>query len=323
MAGTDRMYDALFRQCGVLRALDFADLLDMPAALATRRRLAGRRVAILTSTGGAGTLVADSLGLAGFETPAPDASTAAALRALQQGDQAALDRNPIDVTLAGLQPGLLRGAIRILLASASYDAVAVVVGSSALAMPDLMAGALQDCLPESDKPLLAYVSPHAPHIARLLTERGVPAFTAPESCTTALRALLQASSAGKSTASVASLVASAEPPVDLSGLPIGSLDEAEAKQLFARFGVPSVRERVVTTALEAADAAVKLESKVVLKLLSREITHKSDVGGVAVGLRAEDIGQRPASHARPGARRHRPRAPGLPGAGDGGPAAPS
>ncbi len=181
LAGADRMYDALFRQAGVIRAQTFADLLDMPAALATGRALRGNRVAILTSTGGAGTLVSDSLGLSGFETPAPDEATAQRLRALQQGDHAALDRNPIDVTLAGLQPDLLRGAIRALLDSPSYDAVAIIVGSSGLAMPDLMAGAIQDCLPTSDKPVVAFVSPHAPQVASLLTARGVPAFSAPES----------------------------------------------------------------------------------------------------------------------------------------------
>ena len=58
--------------------------------------------------------------------------TAAALRALQTGDHAVLDRNPIDVTLAGLQPDLLRGAIKALLASPSYDALVVIVGSSGL-----------------------------------------------------------------------------------------------------------------------------------------------------------------------------------------------
>lgn len=74
--------------------------------------------------------MSDSLGVAGFETPAPDEATAAALRALQTGDHAALDRNPIDVTLAGLQPDLLRGAIKALLASPSYGALAIIVGSS-------------------------------------------------------------------------------------------------------------------------------------------------------------------------------------------------
>jgi acyl-CoA synthetase (NDP forming) len=135
LAGADRMYDALFRQVGIIRAQTFSDLLDIPAALATGRVLRGNRVAILTSTGGAGTLVSDSLGVSGFETPAPDPETAARLRALQTGDHAALDRNPIDVTLAGLQPDLLRGAISALLDSPSYDALAIIVGSSGLARP--------------------------------------------------------------------------------------------------------------------------------------------------------------------------------------------
>src|ERR1700754_1165083 len=108
------MYDALFREVGAIRAQTFADLLDIPAALSTGRRLLGRGVAVLTSTGGAGTLVGDSLGSAGFETPPPDAETAAALRALQTGEHAVLDRNTIYVTLAGLQPTLLRGAIKSL-----------------------------------------------------------------------------------------------------------------------------------------------------------------------------------------------------------------
>jgi acyl-CoA synthetase (NDP forming) len=192
LAGTDRMYDALFKQVGVIRAQNFGDLLDISAALSTERVLRGNRVAILTSTGGAGTLVSDSLGVAGFETPAPDTDTAARLRALQTGDHAALDRNPIDVTLAGLQPELLRGAIKALLDSSSYDALTIIVGSSSLAMPELMANAIQDCLHTSDKPVLAFVSPHAPDVTVLLNQRGVPAFTAPESCTIALDGMLQA-----------------------------------------------------------------------------------------------------------------------------------
>jgi acyl-CoA synthetase (NDP forming) len=287
LAGADRMYDALFRQTSVIRAQTFSDLLDIPAALATGRVLRDKRVAILTSTGGAGTLVSDSLGVAGFETPAPDAETAAALRALQTGDHAALDRNPIDVTLAGLQPELLRGAIKAVLASPSYDALVVIVGSSSLAMPELMAGAIQDCLPLSDKPVLAYVSPHAPEVGALLTRRGVPAFAAAESCTAALAGMLQASQ-WKAPAEAAPQAAA----VTVEDFPAGSLDEAQAKQLFARFGVPCARELVVRTPQEAEQAARELGGKVVLKILSGEITHKSDVGGVAVGLTAEQIGSR-------------------------------
>ncbi len=71
MAGSDALYSAYFRQLGVIRAETFADLLDIPFALASGRVMRGRRVAILTSTGGAGTLIADSLGVSGFETPRP------------------------------------------------------------------------------------------------------------------------------------------------------------------------------------------------------------------------------------------------------------
>lgn len=287
MAGADRMYDALFKQVGVIRAQSFADLLDVPAALATGRRLRGRRVAILTSTGGAGTLVSDDLGVAGFDTPAPDAATAEALRALQTGGEAVLDRNPIDVTLAGLRPDLLRGAIRTLLASPSYDALVIIVGSSSLAQPELMAGAIQDCLPETDKPVIAYVSPHAPEVGALLTRSGVPAFAAAESCTAALAGMLR----------VAGFEPQAESPtapavVAIDDLPRRSLDEAEAKQLFARFGVPCAAERIVGTAAEAEAAATALGGRVVLKILSSQITHKSDVGGVAVGLTPQTIGER-------------------------------
>lgn len=286
LAGADRMYDALFQQTGVIRAQTFGDLLDMPLALSTGRRLRGKRVAILTSTGGGGTLVSDSLGVAGFETPAPDPQTAAALRALQPGDHAALDRNPIDVTLAGLQPDLLRGAIRTLLASPSYDALTIIVGSSSLAMPELMAGAIQDCLPLSDKPVVAYISPHAPAVGALLTQRGVPAFAAAESCTAALAAMLQARTWQAPTDTTVPTT------VTLEDLPAGSLDEAQAKQLFARFGVPCAREQVVTTPTQADQAARELGDRVVLKILSGQITHKSDVGGVAVDLAADEVGAR-------------------------------
>ena len=287
MAGADRMYDALFRQTGVIRAQCFSDLLDIPVALATGRKLRGNRVAILTSTGGAGTLVSDDLGLHGFDTPAPDAATAEALRALQTGSEAVLDRNPIDVTLAGLRPDLLRGAITALLASPSYDALTIIVGSSSLAQPELMAGAIQDCLPLTDKPVLAYISPHAPEVGALLTQRGVPAFAAAESCTAALGAMLQARRFVAPDETQAAL-----PAVAVDDLAPGSLDEAQAKQLFARFGVPCAAEVIVSTPSEAEAAALHLGGRVVLKLLSSQIAHKSDVGGVAVGLTAETVGPR-------------------------------
>lgn len=287
LAGQDTMYDALFRQTGVIRAQRFTDLLDMPSALATGRTLRGRRVAILTSTGGAGTLVSDSLGVADFETPAPGVETASALRALQTGMPAALDRNPVDVTLAGLQPDLLRGAIRALADSKDYDALIMVVGSSSLAQPELMANAIDDCLPHTDKPILAFVSPHAPNVARLLNQRGIPAFMEPESCAVALDALWQTKDELPS-----ETMNNERGEVALSDLPRGSLNEAQAKALFARFGIPGVRETIVSTPTQAQEAAQALGSRVVLKIVSADILHKSDVGGVAVGIAPQQVSDR-------------------------------
>lgn len=289
LAGADRVYDALFRQIGVIRAATFADLLDIPAALAPRRRLQGRRIAVLTSTGGAATLVADSAGLAGFETPPPDEATAERLRGLDIRD-AVLDRNPIDVTLAGLRPDLFRSAIGTLLQSPTYDAVTVIIGSSGLGQPDLVAGPVVEALGQSDKPLLVFVSPEAPGILRHLNRNGVPAFAAPESCAAAFSAMLSVGAgADQDPADIEPMAATAPGVTDLGS---GSLNEAESKALFARFGVPVAREMAVATPAAAEQAARQLGGPVVLKILSRHILHKTEVGGVAVNVKPEEVAGR-------------------------------
>ena len=191
------------------------------------------------------------------------------------------------MTLAGLQPELLRGAIRILLASPSYDALVVIAGSSAVASPALLADAIRDCLPLSDKPVIAYVSPYAPEVVSVLTRRSVPAYTSAESCTAALDGLLRAEMPEQVQKPTSSLTT-----VDVSDIPAGPLDEAQAKALFARFGIPVAAEKLVATAREAEQAARSLGDRVVLKILSREIAHKTDVGGVAVNLTGDAIGGR-------------------------------
>ncbi|SEQ80394.1 CoA binding domain-containing protein [Amphritea atlantica] len=288
LAGEDRVYDAFFRELGVIRVNTFDEFLDIPAVLVAGRKLAGRRVAVLTSTGGAGTLIADSLGVTAFDTPPPDVDTAEKLRALQGDTPTALDRNPIDVTLAGLQPDLLRQAIRILLESDSYDALVVIIGSSGLAMPDLVVGAITDSLDVNDKPVLAYVSPYAPDTLKRLNRAKIPGFSSPESCSAVLEALhftgqplLSASAAG-ATISIP----------DLDTLPGGSMDEATAKALFREAGIQVPESRIVTSREEAVQAARELGEPVVLKILDASLLHKSDIGGVALFLNAENIGDR-------------------------------
>jgi len=283
MAGEDRTYDALFRQIGAIRAETFSDLLDLPAMLVSRRKMRGNRVAILTSTGGAGSLVADNCGILGLEVPELDAAAGATLAELL-GQDAPTTANPVDVTLAGVEPAIMTAATQALLASDGIDGVVVVVGSSALARPDVAAGAIRAGAAASDKPLIAYVSPHAPHIVELLNREGVPAFAAPETCATVLKAALPIPPVR------ALLDAEGTAPVP-EDLPVGTLNEAEARALFESFGLMGAASHVVQTAEEAEAAAGQLNGPVVLKVLSREIAHKSDVGGVRVGLTADTVGQ--------------------------------
>lgn len=284
LAGADRMYDALFRQLGAIRAETFSDLIDVPAALAVPRRPKGNRVAVLTSTGGAGTLVADGCGLLGLDLPDPNDATARRLAALLDDEQAAAARNPVDVTLAGVKPDLFRAAIMALVESPTYDQLIVVVGSSALANPSLAADAIVECQARTDKPIIAFVSPHAPQIVSLLNRNSIPAFAAPEGCSAAAAALWRA----RRDRDVL--------PPDLRArhivpgpFPAGALDEAEAKRLFKAFGIPGVREEVAADPAEAATMAKRLGDRVVLKVRSSRILHKTEAGGVKVDVAAIDV----------------------------------
>tara|TARA_R110001592_G_scaffold25555_3_gene96961 strand:- start:27635 stop:29701 length:2067 start_codon:yes stop_codon:yes gene_type:complete len=281
LAGAAEVYDALFDQLGIIRADTFADLLDIPAALASGRRMAGKRVAIVTSTGGAATIVADNIGLTELEIPAPDPATAEKLLALDLND-AVLDRNPIDVTLAGLRPDLFRDILRILAESPTYDAIVVVVGSSSIGQPEVVARPLTEALDITGKPLMAYVSPDAPGIVKHLNRSGIPAYAAPETCATALLAL-QPTPDGNAVA------VGPVPQVDCSDLPKGALNESDSMALFSRFGVPVPKEATAANPKEAARAAAAFDGPVVIKILSDEIHHKSEVGGVAVNVSPEDV----------------------------------
>jgi acyl-CoA synthetase (NDP forming) len=286
LAGSDDVYDGLFRQLGIIRALQFSDLLDIPLALSSGRRLKGRRVAVVTSTGGAASLVADAAGLAGFETPPPDPMTAERLKALNIPD-AVLDRNPIDVTLAGVKSEYFRNVLDSVLDSPTYDAVAVILGSSSITEPEIVGAPLRDCFVRTDKPIVVFASPHAPHAVRHLNLSGIPTFAAPEACAAALSAMSCLHEKTPRQAREPAMPAAVGADVRRMLRP-GPLNEYESKALFARFGVPVTGEVCVTTPEEAAPAALNLGGNVVIKILSREVLHKSEVGGVAVDVSPRD-----------------------------------
>ena len=283
LAGSDKAYDALFKQLGIIRAQSFAELLDLPLALSAGYRLRGRNLAIVTSTGGAASLVADAAGVAGFNTPAPDQATASKLKNLDIKD-AVLDGNPIDVTLAGVKSALMQSVIDTVLESEMFDAVTVVVGSSSLHEPDVITGPLMRAAEKSDKPILVYVSPDAPQIVQHLNRSGIPAYSTPESCATALTELLRTTD--RTIGSASSAIKAPTIGVELR---TGPLNESESKTLFAEFGIRATDEIVASTPAEAQAAARKLGGPLVVKVLSRDVLHKTEIGGVAVNIPAENV----------------------------------
>ena len=287
LAGSDAAYDAMFRQFGVIRAERYSDLLDIPLMLSRGHVLKGQRLAIITSTGGSASLLADAAGVRGFETPPPDEATAAKLKALAI-EGATLDRNPIDVTLAGVKSDTFRTVLGLVTASPSYDAVAVVLGSSALREPETVGAPLRECAAASEKPVVGFVSPDAPQLVRMLNLAGVPTFAAPESCAAALAALRRAGEVtiiDSVTKASAAAIGDEMKPL----LRPGALNEADSKRLLAYFGIPITREIVAETPAEAEGAAKTFAGNVVIKALSRDVLHKSEAGGVAVNIAPENV----------------------------------
>ena len=119
----------------------------------------------------------------------------------------------------------------------------------------------------------------------MVTATGVPAFAEPESCAAALAAL-------RAFASFRALPSGAPVAASDATFGAGPLDETQAKALFATFGIPCAREIPVETPEQAVAAASALGGRVVLKVLSADITHKSDIGGVAVSQTPDTIGPR-------------------------------
>lgn len=285
LAGEDRLYDALFDKTGVIRLDRYADLIDVPMALSAGRLAPGRRIAILTATGGAGALIADVAGLAGLDTPPPGPETARRLGALLSDQGFVAERNPIDLTLAGNRPEVIQGALSVLVDSPDYDAVIAIAGSSAVARPDLVAVPVIEASAGAAKPIVVYTSPSTPQIIRRLNAAGVPAFDSPESCAAALDALARPVWRRRPAAPAAAAV-----PARFDTWS-GALDEAQSHEIFADFGIPSVREAVARDPHEAARLAPPLGSEVVAKILVRGLAHKTELGGVRIGVPVAGVEQ--------------------------------
>ena len=271
LAGSDPAIDAYFRDCGILRVDQLETLIEIAPLVAGRSPPAlGRapRVAVVTTTGGGAASVVDRLGMLGLEAAAPDEPLRTQLSALG----VRVSGSPIvDLTLAGTTY-TYDAVLQALLDSQSCDAVLAAVGSSAMFHPQLAVEPILHASPRP-KPLAAFLTPHAERSLALLAAKGVPAFRTPEACADALAAFF----AWRVPRTQAALPAVAWP----DGLPrAGRLDEAQALALFAALGVPVAE----SAAARAPDYRHALAYPVAAKVRSPDIAHKTESGGVALGI---------------------------------------
>ena len=271
LAGSDRAIDAYFRDCGIVRVDMLETLIEIAPLVAGRSPPGlGRppRVAVVTTTGGGAASVVDRLGTLGLEAAAPDAPLRAQLSAL--GVRVS-DSPIVDLTLAGTSQ-TYDAILRAFLDSPACDAVLAAVGSSAMFHPQLAVEPILHAPPRA-KPLAAFLTPHAERSLALLAAKGVPAFRTPEACADALAAFF-AWRAPREQPTFAAIPWPADLPRQ------GKLDETQALALFGALGVPVVE----SAAARAPDYAHALAYPVAAKVRSPDIAHKTESGGVALGI---------------------------------------
>lgn len=267
LAGSDMAAEAFFRAHGILRATMLESFLELPALVLGRKPHVSthRAVSVMTTTGGGGAMAVDALGVAGIEARIPDAHATAKLHAVDMHPHGRL----LDMTLAGTKPDRVEAAIVALAAARDTDVVVPVIGSSAQFRPhDAVAGIVRgrDAVGDA-KPVAAFLVPQADASLRLLAEAGIPAFRTPESLADAMRAFLDWR---------APLAAPhmAAPEVTLPERP----DEADAREVFAALGLATDYARFTDTPPGG------LRYPVALKILSPDLAHKTEVGGVALNI---------------------------------------
>ncbi len=287
LAESDRVVDALFRQAGVIRTETLEELFDAAMLLAHQPIPKGRRVGILTNAGGPGILAADACEARGLELPSLSPETSARLRAFLPA--AASVGNPVDM-LAAAGPEQYRRAEQILLADEGLDSLLVIFIPPIAANSEAVAAAIVEGSAGSRKPVLA----------TFMSSRGVPPVLAPIPCypfpESAAIALARATAYGEWRS---------QPPSHVPALPGLAVDSAraliaralergggwlsptEAEELLVAFGIPVAPTRVARTDAEAAALARTLGFPVALKAVGPAILHKTEVGGVRLGLSDE------------------------------------
>lgn len=314
LAGSDAVYDAAFRRAGMLRVTDLESLFAAAETLARARPVRGDRLAILTNGGGMGVMATDALIAEGGRLAEISPATRAALDSVLPPTWSHGD--PIDII--GDAPGARYGqALGAILDDPGIDAVLVMNCPTAVASATEAADATIAALagrPESNRAqrsptvLTAWVGEHAARIAReRLAEAGLPAYATPEEAVAGFMHLVRFRRGQQQLLQVPRSAPPAQAPdraaaealIDRT-LASGQewLDEVAAKELLKTYGVPVVETRRADSPEAVEQAAAEIGGRLALKILSPDILHKSDVGGVILDLATPAAAAEAARHMR-------------------------
>ncbi len=291
LAGSNRAYDTAFHQSGVLRVSDMNDLFDLASAFATQPLPAGDRVAIVTNAGGAAIVATDTVEKYGLQMARFSKETIDKLRENLPAESNIY--NPVDI-LGDAREERYRFALEQVLQDENVDNVLVLLCPTAVIEPEKTAKTIiemKNAYPQ--KPIFAvYMGGQALAGGRnILIQEAVPTFTFPEPAVRAVQGLVRYANFKKHRTTAK--------PVQLKGLDQNAVKATfydalkdrrlallgyEASRVMEAYGIPISKIELATTAAEAQAISEKMGYPVVLKISSPRIAHKTDVGGVEIGL---------------------------------------
>ncbi|HSQ03902.1 MAG TPA: acetate--CoA ligase family protein, partial [Burkholderiales bacterium] len=285
IAGSDEVCDAAFRQTGVIRVSDEEEMLDVVMTVRCRASMSGRNVGVVTMSGGAGVLIADALAAHGLQLATLSSQTQDILKDTVPAFGST--RNPVDLTAQFLSdPGMLKRTLACLLDDPGADAVLFFLGLGRR-YGERIAGILQEVARLSSKPLIvAWTAGPVAQIAKL-REAGIPVLPSP---TRSVRALAALARFAESCRCHARSFALPEATTQRLEAPTrsGYFSEAGAKVLLRQYGVMIPPEKLAASEQEAAMIATQTGYPVVLKVCSPDLVHKTEAGGVILGVRSDE-----------------------------------
>jgi acetyltransferase len=313
LAASDVAIDALLAQSGVLRAGSVEELFDLAMAFGGQPLPVTRRVAVVTNSGGPGILAADALEAQGMSVAELHARTVERLRPILPEDASL--RNPLDL-MASASPQGYRAALEALLSDPGIDAImSIFVPPLGIRQEDIAEAIVAAKSGENHKPLLAVLMGRQglPQGKAELHAVGVPAYIFPESAARALGAMCRYREWRERPLPVPEPLEVDAPAAQgilarARAAGRARLDEIEARDLLAAYGILTPEAVLATTEDEAIRSADRMGYPVVMKVMAPAILHKSDVGGVRVGIGNAPEARDAWREIMAGARRARPEA---------------